>query len=66
MSSSSGGQVAQAPQFNLVGNSGTNQLASAIGSQSQQPVKAYVVGSEVTTQQAMDRQISSTASLGDD
>ena len=61
-----GGQVAQAPQFNLVGSSGTNQLASAIGSQTQQPVKAYVVGSEVTTQQAMDRQISDTASLGGD
>lgn len=56
----------QAPQFNLVGSGGTNQLASAIGGQTQQPVKAYVVGSEVTTQQAMDRQISSTASLGDD
>ena len=66
VSSSGGGQVAQAPQFNLVGSGGTNQLASAIGSQTQQPVKAYVVGSEVTSQQALDRQISSTASLGDD
>ena len=66
VSSGAGGQVAQAPQFNLVGSSGTNQLASAIGSQTQQPVKAYVVSSEVTTQQAMDRQISDTASLGGD
>ena len=41
----------QAPSFNIVGSSETNQLAEAIGSQSQQPIKAYVVSNDVTTAQ---------------
>jgi hypothetical protein len=45
-----GGGV-MAPNFNVVGNNGLNQLAQL----QQQPIKAYVVGSEVTTQQALDR-----------
>lgn len=40
-----------APNFNVVGNNGINQLAQL----QQQPIKAYVVGSEVSTQQALDR-----------
>jgi len=53
------------PSFNVVGQSGTNQLAEAIGSQSQQPVQAYVVANDVTTAQSMDRNIIDDASLGD-
>ena len=53
------------PAFNVVGQSGTNQLAEAIGSQSQQPVQAYVVANDVTTAQSMDRNIIDDASLGD-
>jgi len=53
------------PAFNVVGQSGTNQLAAAIGGQSQQPVQAYVVANDVTTAQSMDRNIIDDASLGD-
>lgn len=54
----------QAPSFNVVGSAPENQLAAAIGEQQQQPVKAYVVSSEVTNQQALDRNIVSNASIG--
>jgi len=52
------------PAFNIVGSSGTNQLASAIGGQTQQPVQAFVVSSEVTTAQELDRNIIDDASIG--
>lgn len=55
---------AQAPAFNVVGASGTNQLAQAIGQQNQKPVKAFVVSNEVTNAQALDRNIVESASLG--
>ena len=45
------------PAFNIVGQSNTNQLADAIGGQSKQPTRAYVVSSDVTTSQEMDRNI---------
>lgn len=50
-SGGAGGGGVMAPNFNVVGNNGLNQLAQL----QQQPIKAYVVGSEVTTQQALDR-----------
>ncbi len=53
----------QPPAFNVVGASNTNQLADAIGSQSQQPVKAYVVSNDVTTAQSLDRNIVDGASI---
>ena len=52
--------------FNLVGSTGTNQLAEAVGSQFQEPVQAYVVSSQMTSQQELDLQISTGASLGGD
>jgi len=52
------------PAFNIVGASGTNQLADAIGGQTQQPTKAYVVASDVSTAQEMDRNIIEGASIG--
>ena len=52
------------PAFNVVGASDTNQLAEAIGSQSQQPIQAYVVSNDVTTAQEMDRNIVKGASIG--
>jgi len=52
------------PAFNVVGASETNQLAEAIGGQSQQPVKAFVVSNDVTTAQQMDRNIVKGASIG--
>lgn len=67
---SSGGGAASVPsapsvtarpaEFNIVGNSGTNQLAETLSGQT---MKAYVVGSEVTTQQALDRNRVKNASI---
>ena len=66
--SSVGGATAAAPSippsFNTVGASGTNQLADAIGGQSQQPVQAFVVSSSVTTAQELDRNIIDDATIG--
>jgi len=48
-----------APQFNVVGDSGINQIAQL----QQQPVQAYVVSGEVTTSQALDRNRVQNATL---
>jgi len=58
-----GSTISQPPAFNVVGASNTNQLADAIGGQSQEPVKAYVVSNDVTTAQSMDRNIVDGASI---
>ena len=67
-SNSSGGGASAptpaAPAFNVVGASSTNQLAQTIGNQQQQPIKAYVVANDVTTQQSLDRNIVQSASIG--
>jgi hypothetical protein len=60
--SGAGGGAAAAPSFNVVGNSGVNQIAQTLGAQ--QPVQAYVVANNVTTQQALDRSIVRNASIG--
>jgi hypothetical protein len=60
--SGAGGGAAAAPSFNVVGNSGVNQIAQTLGAQ--QPVQAYVVANNVTTQQALDRNIVRNASIG--
>ena len=52
------------PAFNVVGTSGANQLAGAIASQQQQPVKAFVVSNDVTTAQELDRNIVTGATIG--
>ncbi len=52
------------PAFNVVGASDTNQLAEAIGGQSQQPIQAFVVSNDVSTAQEMDRNIIEGASIG--
>jgi hypothetical protein len=52
------------PAFNIVGASGTNQLASAIGGQSQIPIQAFVVSGQVTSAQELDRNIIDDASIG--
>lgn len=51
-----------APQFNVVGNTGVNQIAQTLGQQ--QPIQAYVVSNNVTTAQSLDRNIVQNASLG--
>lgn len=52
-----------APSFNTVGSSSTNQLAQTIGQQTQTPQRSYVVASDVTTAQAMDRNVITNASI---
>ena len=58
-----GAAEVQPPAFNIVGSTGVNQLANAIGSTSEQPVRAYVVSSDVTSAQELDRNIIESASL---
>lgn len=53
-----GGET-QAPSFNVVGDSGVNQLAQL----QQQPTQAFVVSGEVTTAQALDRNRVQNATL---
>jgi len=54
----------QAPDFNVVGASQTSQLAQAVTTQQEKPVKAFVVGKDISTQQELDRNITNTASFG--
>jgi hypothetical protein len=49
--SPSGAASPQAPNFNIIGNNGLNQLTQL----NQKPVQAYVVSGEMSTQQALDR-----------
>lgn len=51
-----------APRFNVVGVSPINQAAQLM--QNQEPVKAYVVSSEVSSAQSLDRNRVSSATLG--
>lgn len=60
----SGGAASQPPSFNIVGASDTNQLADAIGGQSQQPVQAFVVANDVTTAQSLQNNIVEGATIG--
>jgi len=62
---SGGGGSSMAPQFNVVGNSGVNQLAETMqGRSAQAPIQAYVVANDVTTAQGLNRNIVTNASLG--
>lgn len=63
--SGGGAAASSAPQFNVVGNSGVNQLASVMSTNQQQPpIKTYVVSSDVTSSQSLDRNIIKSATLG--
>jgi hypothetical protein len=55
--SAQGSAAGTAPDFNTVGSSGINQLAETIQGQLQRPVKTYVVAGEVSTAQALERNI---------
>lgn len=57
-----GGAMPPQPQFNVAGDAGVNQIASTLANQP--PIKAYVVGKEVSTQQSLDRNIVKNATLG--
>lgn len=58
----SGGRPA-APAFNIVGGSGTNQLADTIAEASNKPSRSYVVSSDVTTAQELERKTVADASI---
>ena len=47
-----GASASQAPNFNVVGQSGFNQVAGALGSQP--PAQAFVVSGDVTTAQQLE------------
>jgi len=60
-----GGAVpAAAPSFNVVGPSGANQIAESIAGKESQPMRAFVVGGDVSTQQSLNRSIVQNATLG--
>jgi len=54
----------QPPSFNIVGATETSQLAEAVGSQTQQPIQAYVVSNDVTSAQSLENNIVEGATLG--
>lgn len=58
------GGSSSAPQFNLVGQSSTNQLTATIAGQQNRPVQTFVVGSQVTSQQALDRNAQANSVFG--
>lgn len=60
----SNSEPATPPDFNIVGQSETNQLAQTIASSEEQPLRAYVVAEDVTTAQQLDNSIIQGASLG--
>jgi len=60
----SGGTAPPAPPaFNIVGEAPVNQLAQTINGQEQRPVKAFVVSSDVSTAQSLERNIVEGASI---
>ena len=59
-----GGSAPAPPEFNVVGSTGTTQLADAVAGQTQQPVQAYVVANDVTTAQSLENNIVEGATIG--
>ena len=52
------------PDFNVVGATPESQLASTISSSQQKPVRAFVVATDVSSQQELDRKTALQATLG--
>jgi len=61
--SSSAPQI-QAPAFNVVGATQESQLAQAISGQDDKPLKAFVVASDISTAQELERSTIEGASIG--
>jgi hypothetical protein len=59
-----GGTAPAAPSFNVVGAGGTNQIAQVMSDQGAAPVQAFVVASNVTSAQSLNRNIVNNATLG--
>ena len=65
--SGGGGSAApqiQAPAFNVVGATQTSQLAQTISQAEDKPIKAFVVASDVSTAQELERSTIEGASIG--
>lgn len=58
-----GNTTVQAPDFNIIGSTGVNQLAEAIGSTEKQDIRAYVVSTDITSKQALTRNIRESAEI---
>jgi hypothetical protein len=56
--------ISTPPAFNVVGATAESQLAQTIAGAQQKPVRAYVVSTDVSTQQALDRKTANQATLG--
>lgn len=54
----------QAPAFNVVGATQTSQLAQTIAGAEEKPLRAYVVASDVSTAQELERSTIEGASIG--
>lgn len=54
----------QTPDFNIVGNTGINQLADVIREQEDRPVRAYVTTGDIRTGEELDRTIRASATIG--
>ena len=54
----------EAPDFNVVGAGGVSQLATTLAGVTGQPLKAFVVSKEISSAQELERNITSTASIG--
>jgi len=65
VSSGGGGSAPIAPPaFNVVGATQTSQLAQTISQAEQQPLRAYVVASDISTAQELERSTIEGASIG--
>ena len=62
--SGSGGGNDRSFNFNLAGASQENQLAQTLQGRFDQPLQAYVVSRDITNQQQLDEEITSSASFG--
>ena len=54
----------QPPAFNVVGATQESQLAQTIAGSEEKPIKAFVVASDVTTAQELERTAIRSASIG--
>ena len=63
VSGSSAPTAPAAPSFNLVQGTGSNQIAESLATE-RQPLQAYVVASNVTSAQELDRNAINEASIG--
>jgi hypothetical protein len=62
--SGGGATTVQAPDFNVVGAGGVSQLATTLAGVTGQPLKAFVVSKEISSAQELERNITTTASIG--